>query len=49
MRKLLIVLAVVLTSCTGQVDLGRIMQQLPAAIAPEGTSTQRRPPPRSNR
>lgn len=37
MRKLLIVLAIVLTSCAGQVDLGRIIQQLPAAIAPEAT------------
>lgn len=34
MRKLLIVLAVALTSCGGQVDLGRIVQQLqPPAVA----------------
>jgi len=33
MRKLLIVLAIVLTSCAGQVDLGRAIQQLqPAAV-----------------
>jgi hypothetical protein len=34
MRRALIVLAIVLTSCGGQVDLGRIIQQLPVAIAP---------------
>src|SRR5712691_5538239 len=34
MRKLLIVLAIVLTSCSGQVDLGRAVQQLkPAATS----------------
>lgn len=33
MRKLLIVLAIVLTSCGSQVDLGRVIQQLPVAIA----------------
>ena len=36
MRKLLIGLAIVLTSCAGQVDLGRVVQQLqqqPAAVA----------------
>jgi len=36
MRKLLIGLAIVLTSCAGQVDLGRAVQQLqrPAASSP---------------
>lgn len=35
MRKLLIGLAIVLTSCAGQVDLGRAVQQLqPVAVAP---------------
>jgi hypothetical protein len=34
-RRLLIVLAVVLSSCGGQVDLGRIVQHLPVAIAPQ--------------
>lgn len=35
MRKLLIVLAIVLTGCTGQLDLGGIIQRMPAAIAPQ--------------
>jgi peptidase A4-like protein len=39
MRKLLIVLAVALASCAGQVDLDRIIQQVPAAIAPQATIT----------
>jgi hypothetical protein len=45
MRKLLIGLAIVLTSCGGQVDLGRAVQQLqpaaiatPAAVASEATA-----------
>jgi len=38
MRKLLIVLAIALTSCAGQVDLGRAIQQLPhVAIATPAT------------
>ena len=36
MRRLLIVLAVVLSSCGGQVDLGRLVQHVPVAIAPQG-------------
>ena len=39
MRKLLIVLAIVLTSCAGQVDLGRVIQELPVAIAPQAPVT----------
>ena len=39
MRKPLIVLAVVLASCAGQADLGRIIQQMPGAIAPQATTT----------
>jgi hypothetical protein len=40
MRKLLIGLAIVLTSCAGQVDLGRAVQQLrPAAIATPAAAT----------
>src|SRR5216117_3084197 len=45
MRKLLIGLAIVLTSCAGQVDLGRAVQQLqrpsassPAAAAADATA-----------
>jgi len=40
MRKLLVALAIVLTSCGGQVDLGRIVQQLPpvTVTAPGVTS-----------
>jgi hypothetical protein len=45
MRKLLIALAIVLTSCTGQVDLGRAIQQLhplaattPAAVTSDATA-----------
>lgn len=34
MRKLLIGLAIVLASCGGQVDLGRVIQQLPVVVAP---------------
>jgi hypothetical protein len=40
MRKLLIGLAIVLTSCSGQVDVGRIVQELqPAATATPATVT----------
>ncbi|MGH2490342.1 MAG: G1 family glutamic endopeptidase [Candidatus Limnocylindria bacterium] len=39
MRKLLIGVAILLTSCVGQVDLGRIVQQLPVAIAPPAAVT----------
>ena len=34
MRKLLIALAIVLSSCAGQVDLGRAIQQLPPLVVP---------------
>src|SRR5206468_411878 len=41
MRKLLIGLAIVLTSCVGQVDLGRAVQQLqqPAAASPAAVAS----------
>ena len=39
MHKLLIALAIVLSSCGGQVDLGRVIQQLPVAIAPPAAVT----------
>jgi hypothetical protein len=39
MRKLLIGLAIVLASCGGQVDLGRIVQQLPVVAAPPAAVT----------
>ena len=39
MRKLLIGLAIVLASCGGQVDLGRIVQQLPVVVAPPAAVT----------
>lgn len=38
MRRLLIGIAIVLTSCSGQVDLGQVVQQLPAATAPAAIS-----------
>lgn len=40
MRKLLIGLAIVLTSCGGQVDLGRIVQQLPVVVAPPAITSE---------
>jgi hypothetical protein len=39
MRKLLIGLTIVLASCGGQVDLGRVIQQLPVAVAPQAPVT----------
>jgi hypothetical protein len=39
MRRLLIGLAIVLTSCGAQVDLGRILQQLPVVVAPPAAVT----------
>jgi hypothetical protein len=39
MRKLLIALAIVLTSCAGPADLGRVLQQQPAATASSAAVT----------